>query len=141
MKIPGRIPDFVAACDWHGLRGKRIGVPWNVITLLREDKSQQQQREIDTEVVAFRKASSTMTAAGATIVDADFARPKELWETDIRRPVVQAAFMNGIEKYLSELETNPSKAKTLSDLRNLTWHHAKGGWDIPPTTPQYGTKL
>lgn len=135
LRIPGRIPDYGAACDGDGLRGKRIGVPWNVITLLREEKFKQEKREFDIEVVAFRGALAVMSVAGATIVDADFARAKELWETNLRRPVVQAAFMKGIKTYLSELDTNPSNAKTLSDLRDLTRQHGQEGY------PAYDTAI
>lgn len=55
------LPNYVAACTLSGLKGKRIGIPRNVINTL--DASS------EPIVSAFEAAVSVISKAGATIVE------------------------------------------------------------------------
>jgi Asp-tRNA(Asn)/Glu-tRNA(Gln) amidotransferase A subunit family amidase len=74
-------PNYVAACKLSGLKGKRIGIPRNVINTL--DASS------EPIVSAFEAAVSVISQAGATIVDdANFTGYDEYLNTSIPGAVV-----------------------------------------------------
>ncbi|EAW17744.1 putative amidase [Aspergillus fischeri NRRL 181] len=107
------LPNYVAACKLSGLKGKRIGIPRNVINTL--DASS------EPIVSAFEAAVSVISKAGATIVeDADFTGYDEYLNTSIPQAVVAADFISDIASYLSKLKTNPNNLHNLEDIRRFT---------------------
>ncbi|KAL7621665.1 hypothetical protein AAE478_008992 [Parahypoxylon ruwenzoriense] len=101
----GTIPDYLTALDVDGLKGARIGVPYNILPTSNS-----------TEMVAYYKAIDVMKEAGATIVAADFldgsARTSPI--------VLEADFVSNLASYLSELTHNPNNIRSLADLREFT---------------------
>ena len=100
--IPCPIPDYVAACDYNSLAGKRIGVARNVIEIWGQ--------YTDAPVLdAFNKAVQQIEAAGATIVDANFT---------------------AFEAYTSDSnETLVLKRRLLGQLGNLSLRtYGKSSW-------------
>lgn len=106
-------PDYVAACNFSSFRGKRIGVPRNLI--------QSPDPSIST---AFEAALSTIKRAGATIVDglniAPFALDN-LKNGDSSTTVLEADFASDLgPHYLSMLTSNPQNVHNLPDVLNFT---------------------
>lgn len=109
------LPDYVAACDCSSLRGKRIGIPRNLITSTEDDEP---------ILSAFEAALGVIKHAGATIVDntnvTDYALDQYLngnsWHL-----VALADFVSNLPKnYLSKLTSNPQRVYNLADVSNFT---------------------
>lgn len=118
-------PDYVAACNFSSLRGKRIGIPRNVI-----DASQEPD---DTVLAAFNAAIETIKKAGATVVDNTnitayaLAQYNNGSNEDI---VLDADFVSDLPgEYLSMLSSNPHNVHDLADVENFT--HASAAEDYP----------
>ena len=109
------LPDYVAACNFSSLRGKRIGIPRNLITPAEENK---------TILSAFEAALGVIRHAGATIVDntnvTDYALDQYL-NGNSSLLVLLADFVSNLPKnYLSQLASNPQKVYSLADVSNFT---------------------
>jgi amidase len=112
--IPFRkTPDYVKACKHNALKGKRLGIPRNVL--------------VDHPVLApildaFETAIQIMEDAGAIIVDnTNFTGYDELNESSGPNIVLDADFVTDLPKlYLSQLATNPTGVQDLEDVRNFT---------------------
>ncbi|MCJ1468178.1 hypothetical protein MMC07_006806 [Pseudocyphellaria aurata] len=109
------LPDYVAACNFSSLRGKRIGIPRNLIL---------PQEGYEPILSAFEAALEVITNAGATIVDntniTDYALDQYL-NSNSSLLVVEADFITDLPKtYLSKLTSNPQKIYTLADITNFT---------------------
>ncbi|KAL8843522.1 MAG: hypothetical protein Q9170_000026 [Blastenia crenularia] len=108
-------PDYVGACNYSSLRGKRIGIPRNVIT----------EEEGDAPVLAaFESAIQTIRRAGAAIVDnvniTAYALDQYL-NGNSSIIVLEADFLSDLPKnYLSKLVTNPNNVHDLADVSNFT---------------------
>lgn len=115
------VPDYVAACKMSGLKGKRIGIPRNVVSYYGGT---------DNPVVsAFDAVISEIKAAGATIVDnANFTAYEDSLTSDAYDLMTAADFISNIAKYLSRLKANPNKLYSLSDIRNFTQHEPLEGY-------------
>ncbi|GFG21019.1 putative amidase C869.01 [Aspergillus udagawae] len=110
-----RLPNYVAACKLSGLKGKRIGIPRNVINTLGASSAP--------IVSAFEAAVSVISEAGATIVeDANFTGYDEYLKSSIPQTVVAADFISNIASYLSKLKTNPNNLHNLEDIRRFIQH-------------------
>ncbi|KAK5306774.1 hypothetical protein LTR99_002466 [Exophiala xenobiotica] len=109
------IPDYVAACNFSALRGKRIGVPRNLIDLSHD-------RSAAPIVPVFNAALDILRAAGATIVDnTNFTGYEALNEGNYSSIVLEADFVSDLPKeYLSKLSYNPNNVHSLADVRNFT---------------------
>jgi amidase len=109
------IPDYVAACNFSALRGKRIGVPRNLIDLSHD-------RSAAPIVPVFNAALDILRAAGATIVDnTNFTGYEALNEGNYSSIVLEADFVSDLPKeYLSQLSYNPNNVHSLADVRNFT---------------------
>ncbi|KAL8994009.1 MAG: hypothetical protein Q9169_005908 [Polycauliona sp. 2 TL-2023] len=107
-------PDYVGACNYSSLRGKRIGIPRNVI------RSRQGNGPV---LSAFDSAVGILRRAGATIVDAnitEFALDRSR-NSNASSIVLDADFISDLpSKYLSRLVTNPNNVQDLVDVRNFT---------------------
>ncbi|KAI1775450.1 amidase signature domain-containing protein [Hypoxylon cercidicola] len=101
----GKIPNYLAALDKDGLKGARIGVPYNILPTSNS-----------TEMVAYYDAIEVMKAAGATIVAANFLNGS----ASTSSVVLEADFVSNLASYLAELTYNPNNIKSLADLREFT---------------------
>ncbi|KAI1377507.1 amidase [Hypoxylon crocopeplum] len=101
----GKIPNYLAALDVDGLKGARIGVPYNILPTANS-----------TEMVAYYNAIEVMKAAGATIVAANFLNGS----ASTSSIVLQADFVSNLASYLAELKYNPNNVKSLADVREFT---------------------
>ena len=109
------IPDYVSACNFSALRGKRIGVPRNAIDVPSDDP--------EAPIIAkFNEALDVMRAAGATIVDnANFTGFEADAEGNYSSIVLEADFISDLPKeYLSQLTLNPNKVYSVADVRQFT---------------------
>ena len=109
-------PDYVAACSFSALRGKRIGIPRNVIDPTEEPDN--------TVIAAFNAAVETIQKAGATIVDNTNITSYALAQytngsnEDI---VLDADFVSDLpDEYLSMLSYNPNNVHNLADVSTFT---------------------
>lgn len=107
------IPDYVAACDYNALAGKRIGVARNVLEIWAN--------YTDPNVVAaFNVAVSQIEAAGATIVDANFTAFEAWQNSNDETLVLNADFLVDLANYFSELTFNPLHIEDLAEEQNFT---------------------
>lgn len=110
--IPGdTIPDYVAACRRDALRGARIGVPWNAMDMSFIHPEPEAR-------AAFQNTIVELSAAGATIVTANFTSGTELLNTTAIQVSGSADILTVMPKYLAELTYNPHSTYTLKDLRD-----------------------
>jgi len=109
-------PDYVAACNFSSLRGKRIGIPRNLIDPTQEPDS--------TVIDAFNAAVKIIARAGATVVDNTNITPYAL-ETynngSTELIVLEQDFVSDLPgEYLSMLTYNPQNVHNLQDVSNFT---------------------
>ena len=108
-------PDYVGACNYSSLRGKKIGIPRNLIRARASNAP---------VLAAFEQAVHTIRKAGATVVDnvnitADALDQYRNGNSSII--VLEADFVTDLPKnYLSKLVTNPQNVQDLEDVRNFT---------------------
>lgn len=107
-------PNYIEACQYDALKGKRIGVPRNYIDLTGESY-------LAPVVPVFNAALDILRAAGATVVD-NITLPgyDVLAQANFPNIVLEADFNTDLAKYFAELTYNPNGLKTVSDLRNFT---------------------
>lgn len=118
----GTLPNYVAACNYSAFEGTRIGVPRNVIDLMSDNTT-------GPITDAFDLAIKTITAAGATVLDANFTAAAAFLNSSSETEVLNADFIVDLANYLSELTLNPNNVHGLADVRNFT--HAYGPEDWP----------
>ena len=111
------LPDYVAACDFNALAGKRIGIPRNIIYREQGDGP---------VLAAFAAAINIVRNAGAIIVDntniTAYALDQYL-NGNASTIVLDADFVSDLPKeYLSKLTANPNNIHDLEDARNFTQH-------------------
>lgn len=111
------LPDYVGACNFSGLQGKRIGIPRNIVLPGRGTRP---------VLAAFEKAIATVKKAGATVIDnlniTDYALAQYVNGTS-GGIVLGADFVSDLPgNYLSKLTSNPNNVHTLEDVRNFTQH-------------------
>ena len=109
------LPDYVAACDFSSLAGKRIGIPRNVIFPERGDRP---------VLAAFANAIKVVQDAGATIIDniniTAFAE-NEYLNGNASGIVLDADFIADLpNNYLSKLTSNPNNVTNLEQVRTFT---------------------
>lgn len=111
------IPDYVAACNFSALRGKRIGIPRNVF-----DSPYIRQTPYGAIIDSFDNyALPVLRAAGAIIID-NTTWPGYEIETALNRTsvVLEADFVSDLPQYLNQLTYNPQNVHNLQDVRNFT---------------------
>ena len=129
-------PDYVAACREDGLRGARIGVPWNAMSY-----------EIfgpvpSAQIAAFTESLDILRRAGATVVAANFSTTNEEWSGPVmkaRRTLVPADMFTDIPAYLAQLVHNPFGIRDVKDVIEHTRNHPleeypkrdTGDWTVP----------
>lgn len=107
-------PNYIEACKYDALKGKRIGVPRNYIDLTGASY-------LAPVIPVFNAALDVLRAAGATVVD-NITLPgyDVLAQANFPNIVLEADFNTDLAKYFAELTYNPNNLKTVSDLRNFT---------------------
>ena len=114
-------PDYVAACNFSSLRGKRIGIPRNVIDPTEEPDG--------TVIVAFNAAVEIIKRAGAIVVDNTNITAHALAQYSNGSNeiiVLDADFVSDLPgEYLSKLSYNPQNVHDLTDVRYFTQHFAQ----------------
>ncbi len=108
-----KTPDYVGACQENALKGKRIGVPRNVLSIANDTMP---------IIDGFNAAIKIIQDAGATIVDnTNFTGYEELSNSSAPSIVLDADFITDLPKeYLSNLATNPTGIQSVADIRNFT---------------------
>ena len=109
------LPDYVGACNYSSLKGKRFGILRNVITPQPGDEP---------VLEAFEAAIKTIKRAGGIIVDntniTDYALDQYL-NGNASLIVLEADFISDLPKeYLSKLTYNPNDINDVADVRNFT---------------------
>ncbi|KAJ9605109.1 hypothetical protein H2200_010499 [Cladophialophora chaetospira] len=108
------IPDYVAACNFSALSGKRIGVPRNLLDLSHDSTAAP-------IVTAFNTALDVLRSAGAVIIDnTNFTGYDALNKGNYSNIVLEADFVSDLPKYLSQLSYNPNQVYNLDDVLNFT---------------------
>ena len=117
------IPDYVAACNFSALRGKRLGVPRNLIDLRGDDTAAP-------IVPVFNAALKILEAAGATIVDnTNFTGYDALNAGNYSTIVLEADFITDLYKeYLSKLTYNPTGISDVPSLQAYTHANPLEDW-------------
>ncbi|OCK78228.1 amidase [Lepidopterella palustris CBS 459.81] len=115
------LPDYVAACNFSALSGKRIGVPRNNIY------------EVDNYtfpiIDAFNAALKVLEAAGAEIFDpTNYTAWDAYFNSSSEAYVLDAGFVAELPAYLSQLTYNPTGVKNLADVRAFTHAFAQEDW-------------
>lgn len=107
-------PNYIEACQYDALKGKRIGVPRNYIDLTGASY-------LAPVIPVFNAALDILRAAGATVVD-NITLPgyDVLAQANFPNIVLEADFNTDLPKYFAELTYNPNNLQTVSDLRNFT---------------------
>ena len=111
------LPDYVAACNYSGLMGKRFGIPRNIIY----------PEEGDAPVLAAFEASiEVIQKAGGIVIDnlniTAYALD-QYFNGNASGIVLDADFVSDLPaEYLNNLATNPNHVYNLEDVRNFTQH-------------------
>lgn len=103
------IPDYVAACDYGALEGKRVGIPRNMFAG-------------DTPMEAVFNASlGVFREAGAEVVDGIHLEGWDLvLDKDAFSDIALTDFARNLEAYFAQLTANPQEITTLSELQDFT---------------------
>jgi amidase len=132
--------NYVTACDYNSLRGKRFGVPWDVINYYNSDPSATaayQNNPVTAPVIAAFNASLAVLAnAGAVIVPTNLTVPGPYNSGGNETIVLDADFIVNIATYLKELTYNPNNITTLKQLRD--WTESFPGEQWSPTSRDVG---
>ncbi|KAK8024191.1 glutamyl-tRNA(Gln) amidotransferase subunit A [Apiospora rasikravindrae] len=117
------VPDYVGACDYSGLKGKRLGVPRNLFMQYSDvEEYRPQIRSFDASLDVFR-------AAGAEIVDnVDLEGADVLASSNFENVVLMADFLTDVANYFSELTVNPHNITSLAELQEFTQGTPMEGW-------------
>lgn len=108
------LPDYASACKKSALKGKRIGIPRNVLAADLDDPT---GALIDT----FNDAVSTISDLGATVIDdANYTAFDEFENSTIPQQVIFTDFISALVSYLGQLKTNPNDLHSLADVREFT---------------------
>lgn len=108
-------PDYVAACHFDALRGKRIGVPRNAIGRRTTASSPLYD--------AFEAALTVLRNAGAVIVEnTNYTAYDEYLDSSAEGTVLNGDFGPNLAHYLTQLTYNPNNVRDLADIRNFTQH-------------------
>jgi amidase len=106
-------PDYVAACQFDALRGKRIGVPRNAI-----GTPDNYSAPIYT---AFESALTVLRNAGAIVVEnTNYTAYDAYLNSSAEGTVLDADFAPNLAAYLAQLTYNPNNVHSLADIRNFT---------------------
>lgn len=113
------LPDYVGACNYSSLRGKRFGIPRNIIYDEPGDEP---------VLAAFEAAIQLIKRAGGIIIDNTNITAYALdqyFNGNASSIVLDADFVSDLPgEYLSKLTYNPQDVQDLADLSNFTHGYA-----------------
>jgi amidase len=114
------IPDYVTACDYGALWGKRIGIPRNVFDFPGVDETPYGAiiETFDTYAVPV------LEAAGAIIVDNTNWTGYDMDDLNSSSIVLDQDFVTDLSNYLSQLSYNPNNVSNLEEVRAFTQRFA-----------------
>lgn len=117
IPFPGHIlPDYVAACNFSALRGKRIGIPRNVF-----DRPDIRESAYAAILDTFdHYALPVLRAAGATIIENTSWPGYDMEPVNRTSVVLEGDFISDLAAYLAQLTYNPASITSLEDLRAFT---------------------
>lgn len=122
--VPGmKVPDYVAACDYWALKGKRIGVPRNLMNITG---AEYYQPVID----EFNAALDVMRAAGAIIVD-NITLPgydNANYLAGYEGNVLDMDWISNFANYMAQLTYNPNNITSVAELQNFTQSFPLEDW-------------
>ncbi|KAK7946696.1 uncharacterized protein PG986_011017 [Apiospora aurea] len=122
------VPDYVAACDYSGLKGKRLGVPRNLFMQYSDSE------EYRPQIASFDASLDVFRAAGAEVVDnLHLEGPGVLASSNFEDVVLMADFVTGVANYFSELTANPLKITSLAELQEFTQGTPMEDWPARDT--------
>ncbi|KAL1870777.1 hypothetical protein Daus18300_005097 [Diaporthe australafricana] len=125
-------PDYVAACDFSALRGKRIGVTRGLIDL---DEFEVPKEAGEPLITAFNDSLGIIRSAGATVIDNIFLPGwKDYVEGRYMLNDLRSDLLTDIPKYLSHLDTNPHNISSLQDVWNFTHHFPDEEYPVRDTS-------
>lgn len=107
------IPDYSKYCMKNGLKGKRIGIPSNVLAM-------NNNTAMGPYYAAFDRAVRALANAGATIIDNTNFTAYEQFFHYTGGAVLEADFISGLDRYLSTLRTNPQNLHNLAQISAFT---------------------
>ncbi|KAI1079622.1 amidase [Whalleya microplaca] len=116
-------PDYVGACDYHALSGRRIGVPRNLFDISGlEDK-------YDPVVAAFNESLDVLRGAGATVIDGIYLEGYDtLANSTFEDVVLGADFVTNLAAYFAKLIQNPHNITDVAGLQEYTQSDTREGW-------------
>lgn len=124
-----KVPDYVAACDYFALRGKRIGVPRNLMNITGYE-------ELAPIIPVFNAALDVLRAAGAIVVDNITLPGYDLGnEGDYETSVLNGDFVTDVARYFTQLAYNPNNITSLAELQDFTQNKTQEDW------PERDTKI
>ncbi|KZT58592.1 amidase [Calocera cornea HHB12733] len=115
------IPDYAAACVPGGLKGAKIGVPWNAIVNMTTASNL-------AEVKAFNASLDVLTSLGATVIAAPFPDYAAYRASSNSSLILMLDFKADIANYYASLAYNPTGIHTLGDLINFTHTDPREDW-------------
>lgn len=106
------IPDYVAACDYDALKGKRIGVPRNMLADAEPG---------GTWITAFNESLEVFREAGAEVVDDVYIEGWDwVYNKNAFMDIALPDFARNLGEYFAKLSVNPRDITSLSDLLEFT---------------------
>ncbi|CAL5872730.1 uncharacterized protein PFLUO_LOCUS6997 [Penicillium psychrofluorescens] len=116
------VPDYAQYCKEGGLKGKRIGIPRNVLALNNGPA-------MAPYYAAFEASIKVLKKLGAVIVeDTNFTAYANFQNSSVSETVLEADFISDLANYLSELKTNPQDVHSLADVRSFTHRFPREKW-------------
>jgi len=126
--------NYEQACDYSALKGKRFGVPWNIINYYSAagpNTTAISPAELPV-ITAFNASLALIEKAGGIIVETDFS-PLAAYNSGGNETIVlDADFIVNLKTYLDELTYNPNNITDLESLRD--WTESFPGEDWSPTS-------
>lgn len=110
------LPDYVAACNFSALRGKRIGIPRNVF-----DAPAIRNSPYGAILNTFDNyALPVLRSAGAIIVENTNFTGYSIEPANRTSVVLEGDFISNLASYLAELTYNPQNVTSLAQVRAFT---------------------
>ncbi|KAK8073702.1 Amidase [Apiospora phragmitis] len=117
------VPDYVGACDYFALKGKRLGVPRNLFMQYSDIE------EYRPQIAGFDASLDVFRAAGAEVVDnLQLEGADVLASSNFENVVLMADFATDVANYFSELAVNPNNITSLAELQEFTQRTPMEGW-------------
>lgn len=124
---PGmRVPDYVGACDYWALKGKRIGVPRNLMNITGSEY-------LSPVIAEFEAALDVLRGAGAIVVDNITLPGYELanggtYLAGYEGNVLDMDWITNLAGYMDKLIYNPHNISSVAELQAFTQSFPLEDW-------------